>query len=529
MSGAAHEATTVVGLLIFMALCGLLCVMTNAEDDGDDRAALRDLKPWQHGLAISGTGLSSVSLLAITGMVAVTGHDGVMMLLGMALSMVLLALVVAEPLRRTGARTVGDAITRRASRPSVRVAVALVTLTVCLAFLVLQLAAVGTLTTHMLGLEGTGPRTVGIVVIGGLMAALAATGGVRGTALVQVVKVGVLLAVFTALALFALRHFGWNPDRMLAAAVRGGVHGDALLGSGLQYGSDALGVLQQIGTALVIPLGIACLPHVTLRVLGVGRADRTRPALGWAAGQMLLISVLLGVAGFGAAAVVGDRLAGADASASAVLSLAGALDRGGLLLSAVSCAVFLAALATVADVVLAGARTVAHDLYAHAVRRGAASPARVSAWARWTAPAIGMVAVLLAVLAGDWPLLVLSTVALTLSASALAPVLLYSLSWPRFTSRGALWCLYGSTVLTLALSAASPLLSAGPGAVFPDLDFQLTPLMVPGVVTIPAGFALGWLGSVLTPNTSGTHPAAESRATVGTGDRSRTPTDADMR
>jgi cation/acetate symporter len=101
------------------------------------------------------------------------------------------------------------------------------------------------------------------------------------------------------------------------------------------------------------------------------------------------------------------------------------------------------------------------------------------------------------VLAGDWPLLVLSTVAATLSASALAPVLLYSLLWRRFTKTGALWCLYGSTLLTLGLTAVSPLISGSPGAVFPDMDFQFTPLTVPGVVTVPAGFALGWLGSAL--------------------------------
>ncbi|MFB7025766.1 MULTISPECIES: cation acetate symporter [unclassified Streptomyces] len=498
MRAVGHETTTVVGFLIFMVLCGFLCVLANSEDEAEDWSVRHGLKPWQQGLAISGTGMSSVSLMAITGMVAVTGHDGVMLLLGMVMSMVLLALVLAEPLRRTGGRTVGDALARRMPRRSVRAALALVTLTVCLCFLVLQLAAVGAMTAHLLGLSGAGPKTACIVTVGALMVSLAVTGGLRGTALVQIVKVGVLLVVYTALALVVLHRFGWNPDRLLATAVEGSGLGDAYLGTGGQYGSDALGVLEQIGTAIVLPLGISCLPQVTMRVLGVRRADETRRVMRWAVGQMLLISMLLVVVGFGAAAVVGGRgLAGADPAAGAVLSLAGALDRDGLLLSAVACAVFLAALATVADVVLAGARTVAQDLYTQTVRRGGLSPEKVSTSARWTAPAIGTVAVVLAVLAGDWPLLVLSTVAATLSASALAPVLLYSLLWRRFTKTGALWCLYGSTLLTLGLTAVSPLISGSPGAVFPDMDFQLTSLTVPGVVTVPAGFALGWLGSVL--------------------------------
>lgn len=498
MNYAGPHATTVVGFLLFMMLCGFLCVLTYSDDDVDDRSVHRGLKPWQQGLAISGTGMSSVSLMAITGMVAATGHDGVILLLGMFMAMVLLALVIAEPLRRAGRRTVGDALAHRIPQPSVRVALALVTLAVCLCFLVLQLAAVGAMTVHLLGLSGSGPKTACIVTVGALMVSLAVTGGLRGTALVQIVKVGVLLIVYTTLAVVVLHRFGWDPNLLLATAVDRSGRGEALLVPGVQYGSDTLGVLEQIGTAVVLPLGIACLPQVTMRVLGVTRPAETRSAMRWAVGQMLLISALLVVVGFGAAAVVGgEGLAGADPAAGAVLSLAGSLGTGGLLLSAVGCAVFLAALATVADVVLAAARTVAHDLYAHVLRRDDVSPEQVSACARWTAPAIGVVAVVLAVLAGDWPLLVLSTVAATLSSSALAPVLLYSLLWPRFTGRGALWCLCGSTVLTLGLTAVSPLISGGPAAVFPAMDFQLTPLTVPGVVTVPAGFALGWLGSVL--------------------------------
>ncbi|WP_338692794.1 hypothetical protein V2W30_00975 [Streptomyces sp. Q6] len=512
MSVGDSQASTVVGVLVFMALCGLLCVVTNSgsEDGGDGPegdAARSGLKPWQQGLAISGTGMSSVSLMAITGMVAVTGHDGMMLLLGMVLSMVLLAMVLAEPLRRAGRRTIGDAVAHRLPGPSVRVGLALVTLLVCLCFLVLQLSAVGAMTARVLGLSGPGARTACVVIVGVLMVSLAVTGGLRGTALVQIVKVVVLLLVYAALALVVLRRFSWDPDRLLAAAVDRSGFGEALLGSGVQYGSDAVGVLNQLGTALALPLGIACLPQVTMRVLGVRRAQETRPAMRWAVGQMLVISALLAVVGFGAAAVVGGAgLAGADPTAGAALSLAAALDGGGLLLSAVACAVFLAALATVADVVLAGARTVAHDLYAHALHDGDVRPGAVSALARWTAPVIGAVAMILAVLAGEWPLLVLSTVAATLAASALAPVLVYSLLWPRFTARGALWCLYGSTLLSLGLTAVSPMVSGAPTAVFPQLDFHLTALTAPGVITVPVGFALGWLGSLLSrPDRHPTH------------------------
>ncbi|MFB7999314.1 cation acetate symporter [Streptomyces sp. NPDC056002] len=501
MSTPGNQAMLVVGFLLFMALCGFLCLLTDSDQDDSHLAQplIRPLRPWQHGLAISGTAMSSVSLLGITGLVALTGGDGMTLLLGMVLSMVLLALVLAEPLRRAGHRTVSDALARRMPQRSVRVALALVTLLVCLCFLVLQLATVGTMTAFLIGLPGDGPKTACIVMIGVLMVSLAVTGGLRGTALIQIVKVVILLLTMGAVVAIILHRADWNPERLLGGAASRSGLGDAFLGFGVQYGPGALGIAERLGTAAGLPLAIACLPQVTMRVLAVPSPRATRSAMRWAVAQMLLISALLAVIGLGAAAVMGaNALVTADPTgSSSILVLSHALDPDGFLLSAVSCAVFLAALATITDVTLAAAGAVGHDLYAQVMHGGEVSRARVMTFARWSAAVIGGLAVVLAAFASSWPLLVLSALGVALSSSALGPALVYGLLWPRFTSQGALWCLYGSTVLSLALTAVSPLISGSASAVFPDLDFHLIPLTVPAVVTLPAGFALGWLGSIL--------------------------------
>jgi cation/acetate symporter len=41
--------------------------------------------------------------------------------------------------------------------------------------------------------------------------------------------------------------------------------------------------------------------------------------------------------------------------------------------------------------------------------------------------------------------------------------------------------------------------SSTPGSVYPQSDFAWFPLQNPGIVSIPAGFLLGWLGSRLGP------------------------------
>ncbi|WP_392675075.1 hypothetical protein [Streptomyces sp. LN785] len=110
---------------------------------------------------------------------------------------------------------------------------------------------------------------------------------------------------------------------------------------------------------------------------------------------------------------------------------------------------------------------------------------------------MGAVTVGLSLPAADWNLLVLSTPAMPLVASALAPVLTYTFPRRGFTRRGLIWSVYGASVLTIALLAVSPLLSGSPTAAFPGMDFHRIGLVNPGLVTVPAGFALGWLGSVL--------------------------------
>ncbi|MCF2533867.1 sodium:solute symporter family transporter [Yinghuangia soli] len=488
----------IVGFIIFMVICALLCVLT-ASDQDDPRADDRPLSAWQHGAVINGECMTAITLLAATGLVAFTGGDGMALPLGMVMGLGLLTLLLAEPLRRAGGRTVADALSMRLPGRSVRIALGLVTLTVCLPFLVLQLTAVGTVMDYLVGLPGTGTRTTSIVLAGGLMVSLALTGGIRGTAVVQLVKVGFLLVVLVVVGALVLHRFGWDGGRLMRAAASGSQLEEAYRGTGVQYGDGAVAVLNRIGLYLTLLVAVAGLPHVTMRVQATAGASDARRSLRWAVRFLLVISALVVLAGVGAVAVLGrDVLVEADPSGTrSLLLLAGALDQRGILLTAIAGAVFLAALAAIADITLAAATSLAHDIVGSSARPRPAAAPRETGLVRGSAAAIGMVTVGCAVAAADWNLLVLSTLALAVSASALTPVLVLGLLWPRFTSRGALCCLYGSTLLVILLVSVSPHLSGTPQAVFPGVDFRWTPLLNPGIVTIPTGFALGWLGSVL--------------------------------
>jgi cation/acetate symporter len=231
------------------------------------------------------------------------------------------------------------------------------------------------------------------------------------------------------------------------------------------------------------------------------------------------------VLGFGATAIVGpeavreSNAAGNTAVPLLALDLGGGADStGGTVLFAVVAAVaFATILAVVAGITLASSASVAHDLYASLRRR--AKPRSEVAVARVAAVGIGVVAIALGLLAQDLNVAFLVGLAFAVAASANLPVLLYSLFWRRFTTRGALWAVYGGLLPALVLVALSPVVSGSPESLFPGVDFQYFPLENPGLVSIPLGFLAGWIGTVTSADApdEARHAETEVRSLTGAG------------
>ncbi|WP_263493735.1 hypothetical protein [Streptomyces sp. PSKA30] len=157
--------------------------------------------------------------------------------------------------------------------------------------------------------------------------------------------------------------------------------------------------------------------------------------------------------------------------------------------------VFITLLSSVAGMTLAAASSLAHDLFAHAVRRGQAEPRTEMTVAAWTSVAVGTVAIGLATMVQYWDVGVLTTLAICIGASAVAPALTYSLFWRGFTRTGLLATLYGGAACALVLMVFSKAISGTPSAIFPDADFALFPMQSTGLVSVPFGYLAGWLGS----------------------------------
>ncbi|WP_432031345.1 cation acetate symporter [Streptomyces antibioticus] len=508
------QSWSLVAFSSVVAVTLMLCVLTgpDREDLAEFYTGYRSLSPLRNGLAIAGDYISAATVLTIGGVIALCGYDGVVLALSTVLSLLLLMVLLAEPLHHTGRFTMADALARRSPGRAVRVTACLVTLASLVPMMVVQLAGVGQLLAYVLGFTDSAMRTGCIAGAGALMIGYAAIGGMRGTALVQILKTVILLGSGLVVAGLILHTFGWSPRTLFRAAAHGSGAEDGFLRYGLQFASGPYPGLDMVSTQGAIVLGAACLPHVTMRMYTAGNAPQVRRAMSWAISTVTLFIAVITVVGVGATALIGRAgIAEADPRGNTAYLLGSRAAFGAhlsrpesLLFATVTTAIFLTLLASVASMTLACANSLAHDI---AAARPNVSPVREIALARLAALAVGLPVILLAVVAQHRSLQPLATLSFCLGASAIAPALVYSLFWRRFTRAGLLCTLIGGTVSVLVLMTGTNLVSGSPGSAFPDADFNWFPFTTTALVSVPAGFLCGLFGTVL----SGGRAAARER------------------
>lgn len=479
----------------------------------------------QNGVAISGDYLSAASFLGIAGAIAVYGYDGFLYSIGFIVSWLIALLVVAEAIRNTGRFTMADALSFRLRQRPVRIAAGLTTLTVCLLYLLAQMAGAGGLVALLLDIHGRTTQSVVIGAVGVLMIAYVLLGGMKGTTWVQIIKACLLIGGVLVLTVLILAKFGWSLSELLGAAQRSIANSSRpevaarhVLAPGEQYGRSTLSKIDflSLGTALV--LGTAGLPHVLMRFYTVPTPREARKSVVWAIGLIGAFYLMTFVLGYGAAALVGpDVILGAPGGQNSAAPLLAAKIGGSVLLAVISAVAFATILAVVAGLTITASACFAHDLYA-ALRRGKPvsdrQQVRVS---RIAAVVIGIAAITLGILANGQNTAFLVALAFAVAASANLPTILFTLFWKRFNTRGALWSMYGALVTTLVLIAFSPAVSGTSTSMLPHNDFHWFPLSNPGIITIPLGFLLGILGTVSSKRPEDSRKASEMAVRAVTG------------
>ncbi|MFC9429040.1 cation acetate symporter [Streptomyces sp. NPDC056987] len=488
----------------------------------------RLFSPMENGFAIAGDYMSAASFLGISGLIALFGYDGMLYSVGFLVAWLVVLFLVAELVRNCGRFTLADVVASRMAERPVRIAAGTSSVTVSVLYLVAQMVGAGSLVALLLGGTGGAVRTGTVVGVGALMVLYVTLGGMRATTWIQIVKAVLLMAGAGALTVLVLVRFHGDVNALLTTAAAHSGHGGDFLVPGLKYGGDWTARLDFISLGLALVLGTAGLPHILSRFYTVPTARAARRSVVWSIGLIGCFYLMTIVLGLGAAALVGsDAVRASGAAGNTAVPLL-ALELGGgdgstggtVLFAVVAAVAFATILAVVAGITLASSASVAHDLYASLRRRRrGTTPRGEVAVARVAAAGTGAVAIALSLLARELNVAFLVGLAFAVAASANLPVLLYSLFWRNFTTRGAVWSVYGGLIPALLLVTLSPVVSGSPGAVFPGLDFQVFPLENPGLVSIPLGFLAGWIGTVTSgePPDPARHAETEVRSLTGAG------------
>ena len=521
-----------------IGLCGALGLLTPASDPNDFFACGRRVPAFFNGLVLAITALGGAGLMALTGAFFTVGFDALCLSLGICSGFVFMGVLVAPFLRKSGDYTVPSYLGRRfESRPLRIVAAAVLAVP-----LLLLLAAEARFAAYAAAWLTDQPEPIMAVAVVVCACAMVLAGGMRSHTWSASAKAIVALAALavpaTVVALMVsnlpLPQMTHGNILRVITRMETARNLPYLAAPPLAFEIPAQGLeplakrfIQTFGSvgsvafvlmALVATAGTAASPVLLNRPGATPSVHDARKSLGWAVMIASIVFLTLPAIAVFLRQMVLDQVVGQPAdrlpSWLQALELVGVarVDPTGPTVSFINISfdrdaawfalsyaagfpnalIYLslagavaAALAALAAGLLAGANILSEDIV-HGLRAEPATDAARIGTARAALGGLTFVAGWLAVAAPADPLK-LFLWSLTVSASAVFPVLILSVWWKRATTWGAI----AGMLAGLAVAVAGILLGeAGAWAL---------PGVLAGAVGLPAGFATAIGVSVLSP------------------------------
>ena len=484
--------------------------------------------PWKlNGVAMFSNYASAASFLGVAGAVALFGIDNWWLALGFFAAWVVVVLILASPLRRSGKYTVADALQERFSGPEIRLLTIIAGIVIGVLYLVPQLVGAGHLFNLLIpGLD----YIVWVAIAGAFTAAIVLLGGMRGTSYNQAFQ-GIIIfgAMVLLLVLAVILYFNWNPlnvlteadsvvpptvlvdeglaDEFLAEYPVDSSGEDAIAGAqstgellpdaptAMTPGVNVTDILNQLSLVLGLFLGVVGLPHVLIRLYTVKDAVAARKSTELTIVSLAIFYTMTLFVGLIAMMLLYPLLVDlinegemGKATNTAVAELGGLLG-GDILLGIVLAGAMAAVLSSAVGLLIQMTTTVAHDGYTVLLRPESSEQQRVLV-ARATGIVLTIIAVVLSVILKEENVAQLVGMTFGIAASTFAPVLLMTVWWTRFTRQGVIWTFIVGLVVSLLFTAAR---YAGVEEIGP-----IPVLVNPALYGVPAAFLAGVIVSLLT-------------------------------
>jgi cation/acetate symporter len=394
---------------------------------------------FQNGLAIAGDYMSAASFLGISGLVYLSGYDGLIYSVGWLVGWPIVTFLIAEPLRNLGKFTFADVASFRFQQTPMRVLAACGTLVTVAFYLIAQMVGAGKLIQLLFGM----PYMYAVVIVGILMIVYVTFGGMVATTWVQIIKACLLLGGASFMAFMVLWTFGFSLEGLFAKAVEVHPKKEAIMAPGSLISNP----ISAISLGLALMFGTAGLPHILMRFFTVADAQAARKSVFYATGFIGYFYILTFIIGFGAITLVSTNPAFLTDAAKgltairggdnmAAIHLANAVG-GDIFLGFIAAVAFATILAVVSGLTLAGASAVSHDLYATVMKKGKANEQDEIRVSKISTIVLGILAMGLGILFEKVNVAFMVGLAFAIAASCNFPVLLMSMMWKGMTTRGA--------------------------------------------------------------------------------------------
>ena len=244
--------------------------------------------PVANGMATAADWMSAASFISMAGIIAFSGYDGSVYLMGWTGGYVLLALLLAPYLRKFGQFTVPDFIGERYYSRSARVVAVICLIFISFTYVAGQMRGVGVVFSRFLEVD----INLGVLIGMAVVFVYAVLGGMKGITYTQVAQYCVLIFAYMVPAIFISILITGNPVPQL------GLGSTVNDGSGLfvlekldlvlldlgftPYTEPSKSTIDIFAITMALMVGTAGLPHVIVRFFTVPRVSDARLSAGYA-------------------------------------------------------------------------------------------------------------------------------------------------------------------------------------------------------------------------------------------------------
>ncbi|RZO26023.1 MAG: cation acetate symporter [SAR86 cluster bacterium] len=281
------QALTYLFVGITFALYIGIAFWSKAKDTRDFYVAGKGVSPLANGMATAADWMSAASFISIAGIIAFSGRDGSVYLMGWTGGYVLLALLLAPYLRKFGKYTVPEFIGTRYCSDLARIVAVLCLIFISFTYIAGQMRGVGIVFSRFLEVDINLGVVIGMVIV----FFYAVMGGMKGITYTQVAQYCVLIFAYLVPAIFISILITGNPVPQLGFGSTVSGSSEYLLDKldriteelGFNpYTENTKSTFDVICITAALMFGTAGLPHVIVRFFTVPKVKDARKSVGYA-------------------------------------------------------------------------------------------------------------------------------------------------------------------------------------------------------------------------------------------------------